>query len=109
MARIRLDLRNLSVPAKIAKGRQIVTAMMDHKSFPNPTPPLSEVTAAVDRLAQASSQVQLARAEVTTQTVNQNNAESQLDQVLTQLAGYVESVAGGGQSGWSEHATKTAP
>jgi hypothetical protein len=94
MARIRLDLRNLSVPAKIAKGRQIVTAMTDHKSFPNPTPPLSDVTAAVDRLAQASSQVQLARAEVATQTVNQNNAESQLDQVLTQLAGYVESVAG---------------
>lgn len=94
MARIRLDLRNLSVPAKIAKARQIVTAMTDHKNFANPTPPLSEVTAAVDRLAQASSQVQLARAEVTTQTVNQNKAESQLDQVLTQLAGYVESVAG---------------
>ena len=94
MARIRLDLRTLSVPAKISKGRQIVTAMTDHKGFPNPTPPLNEVTAAVDRLAQASSQVQLARAEVTTQTVNQNNAESQLDQLLTQLAGYVESVAG---------------
>lgn len=94
MARIRLDLRNLSVPAKITKARQIVTAMTDHKNFPNPTPPLTEVTAALDRLAQASAQVHLARAEVTTQTVNQNNAESQLDQVLTQLAGYVESVAG---------------
>jgi hypothetical protein len=94
MARIRLDLRSLSVPAKIAKGRQIVTAMTDNKNFPNPTPSLSDVTAAVDGLAQASTQVQLARAEVTTQTVNQNNAESKLDQVLTQLAGYVESVAG---------------
>lgn len=94
MARIRLDLRNLSVPAKIAKGRQIVTAMTDNKNFPSPTPPLNDVTAALDGLTEASAQVQLARADVTTRIVNQNNAESKLDQVLTQLAGYVESVAG---------------
>lgn len=94
MARVRLNLRSLSVPAKIAKGRHIVTSMTENKNFPNPTPPLSEVTAQLDALEQAFSQVQLARSEVTTRTANQDNAEAKLDQVLTQLAGYVESVAG---------------
>ena len=94
MARIRLNLRNLTIPAKIAKTRQIATAMTDNKNFPNPTPPLTEVTAAADGLEQSAAQVQSARAEVSTRTVNQDNAEAKLDQVLTQLAGYVESVAG---------------
>ena len=94
MARVRLNLRNLSVPAKLAKGRQIVTSMTDNKSFPNPTPPLTEVTASLQALETAFTQVQSARSEVTTRTVTQENAESKFDQVLTQLAAYVESVAG---------------
>jgi hypothetical protein len=94
MARIRLNLRNLSVPAKIAKGRQIVTAMTDNKNFANPTPPLNDITTAVDGLEQAAAQVQSARAEVSTRAATQDNAEVKLDQLLTQLAGYVESVAG---------------
>ena len=98
MARIRLNLRNPSIPAKIAKGRQIVMALTDNKNFPSPTPPLNELTAAVDGLEQASAQVQSARAEVTTGTATQDNAESKLDQVLTQLAGYVKSVAGKGDT-----------
>lgn len=40
MARIKLNLNRLSVNDKIAKGRQIVTAMTNNASFPNPTPPL---------------------------------------------------------------------
>ena len=94
MARVRLNLRSLSVPAKVAKGRQIVTSMTDNKNFPNPTPPLSELTANLNALEQAFSQVQTARSEVTTRTATQVNAEAKLDQLLTQLAGYVESVAG---------------
>jgi hypothetical protein len=94
MARVRLNLRGLNVPAKIAKGRHIVTSMTDNKNFATPTPPLTEVSAALVALETAAAQVQLARSEVTTRTVNQDNAESRLDQLLTQLAGYVESVAG---------------
>lgn len=58
MARIRLNLKNLSITDKIAKARQIVTAMSNNVSFPNPSPPLSEVTAAADEVTQAYSQVQ---------------------------------------------------
>ena len=94
MARIRLNLKKLSVTDKIAKGRQIVTAMSSNGSFPNPNPPLTEVTAALDELAQAFALVQSAKSEVSTRVATQDNAVAKVDQALTKLAGYVESVAG---------------
>lgn len=94
MARIRLNLKKLSVTDKIAKGRQIVTAMTNNASFPNPNPSLPDVTAALDGLTQAFAQVQAARSEVTTRVATQDNAEAKVDQALTQLASYVESIAG---------------
>ena len=94
MAKIRLNLRNLSVPEKIAKGRQIATAMTNNSSFPNPHPPLADVTAAVDELEKAHALVQAAKSEVSTRVTTQDNAEGKLDQALTQLAAYVESIAG---------------
>ena len=53
MARTRLNLKNLSITDKLAKGRQIVTAMTNNASFPTPNPPLTEVTTALDELSQA--------------------------------------------------------
>ena len=94
MPRIRLNLKSLTVTEKIAKGRQIVTAMTNNASFPTPTPPLTEVTTALDELSQAFALVQAAKSEVTTRVVTQDNAGTKVDQVLTQLASYVESVAG---------------
>jgi hypothetical protein len=94
MSRIRLNLRNLSVTEKIAKGRHIVSAMTNNTRFPSPNPPLTEVTTALDELSQAYALVQSARSEVATRVTTQDNAETKLDQALTQLAGYVESVAG---------------
>ena len=94
MPRIRLNLKNLTVTEKIAKGRQIVTAMTNNPSFPNPIPPLPEVNTALDELSQAFALVQAAKSEVTTRVVSQDNAGAKVDQALTQLAAYVESVAG---------------
>ena len=37
MARIRLNLKNLTVTEKLAKGQQIVTALMNNANFPSPT------------------------------------------------------------------------
>jgi hypothetical protein len=94
MARVRLNLRNLSVTDKVAKGRRIVAAMTNNASFPKPSPPLSEVTAVADELEKAFASVQAAKSELTTRVGLQDNAETKVDQMLTQLAGYVESVAG---------------
>ena len=94
MPRVRLNLKSLTVTEKIAKGRQIVTAMSNNPSFPNPNPPLTEVTTALDELTQAFALVQAAKSEVTTRVVTQDNVGAKVDEVLTKLASYVESVAG---------------
>lgn len=94
MARIKLNLRNLSVTEKIAKGRQIVVAMTNNTSFANPSPPLTDVTALLKDLEEAFAQVQSAKSVVTTRVVVQDSSEAKVDQALRQLAGYVESVAG---------------
>jgi|SRR5215813_6515001 len=79
MARIRLNLKNLSITDKLAKGRQIVTAMTNNTSFPNPNPPLTEITTALDELTQAFALVQAAKSEISTRVVTQDNAETRLD------------------------------
>ena len=94
MARIRLNLKNLSVTEKIAKGRHIVAGMTNKGTFPTPSPSLAEVTADLDELANTFATVQAAKSEVTTRVVSQDNAETKVDQALTKLAAYVESVAG---------------
>ena len=55
MARVKLNLRNLSVTDKIAKGRQIVTAMTNNARFATPNPALSDVTTTLDDLEKAFS------------------------------------------------------
>jgi len=94
MARIRLNLQKLSVTDKLAKGRQIVTAITNNASFPTPNPPPPAVTAAFDELSQAFALVQSAKSAVATRVVAQDNAEAKVDQGLTKVAAYVESVAG---------------
>lgn len=94
MSRIRLNLRSLSVTDKIAKGRHIVTSMTNNANFQTPNPPLTEVTAALDELDKAQAAVQAAKSEVATRVLTQDGAETKVNQMLTQLAGFVESVAG---------------
>jgi hypothetical protein len=94
MARVRLGLGKLSVTDKIARGRHIVTRLTNNAAFPNPHPPLTEVTTALDELEAASAQVQSAKSEVTTRVSAQDNAARKVDQVLARLGSYVESVAG---------------
>ena len=94
MARVRLNLKNLSITDKVAKGRRIVAAMTNNANFPNPSPAIADVTTAVDDLEKAFASVQTAKSEVATRVGVQDNAQAKVDQILTQLAGYVESVAG---------------
>ena len=98
MGRVRLNLKNLTVTDKIARARQIITAMTDHSSFPNPSPALSDVKTAVDELEKTFALVQSARSEVATRVSTQETAEAKVDEVLTQLASYVESIAGKNES-----------
>lgn len=94
MSRIRLNIRNLSVTDKIAKGRQIVVSLTNNTSFPTPSPALADVTASLDELDKAQAAVQAAKSEVATRVLAQDGAETRVNQILTQLGAYVESVAG---------------
>ena len=98
MPRIKLNIRNLSVPDKVARGRQIVAAMTNNSNFSTPHPALSDVTASLATLEQAHTSLQAAKAEVKAKATAEDNAEAKVNQILAQLAAYVESVAGGDET-----------
>ena len=94
MPRIKLNLRNLSIPDKVQKGRQIIAAMTNNAHFPNAHPPLPIVTDALATLEQSYASVQAAKADVKAKASAQDDADIKVDQILGQLAAYVESIAG---------------
>lgn len=94
MAKIRLNLSRLSVAEKIAKAKQIVAAMTGNPNFTAPSPPLPEVATAATELQTAAGASATAKQTLKETTAVQNDKEATIDQLLTRLAGYVESVAG---------------
>lgn len=94
MAKIRLNLNSLSISEKIAKALQIITRMTGNATFATPSPALPAITTAANELKTATDDVQAVRQLAKEKTSIQNQKEDVLDQLLTQLAGYVESVAG---------------
>lgn len=94
MPRIKLNVRQLSIPDKVQRGRQIITAMTNNANFSNPHPPLSDVTAALANLEQNYALLQAAKADVKAKAATQDDADSKVNQILAQLAAYVESIAG---------------
>lgn len=94
MNKIKLNLRGLGIPEKIARSQQIVAAMTGNASFSTPQPTLVQVTSAASDLNAAYAAAQAARQETKTKISEQNQKEEALDRVLTQLASYVESISG---------------
>ena len=94
MAKIKLNLSALSIPEKLGKAQQIVAALTGNVSFPTPSPSLANITTATSDLSTAYSDAQATRQSAKEKTVAQNQKEDALDRLLTQLAAYVESVAG---------------
>ena len=94
MSKVRLNLASLTIPEKVTKARQIVSALTGNSSFATPSPTLTNITSAVDELESAAGDAQVARQTAKEKTSTQSLKEDNLDQLLTQLAAYVESVAG---------------
>jgi fibronectin type III domain protein len=94
MARIKLNIRDLSVPDKVARGRQIVSAMTNNTNFSTPHPSLSDVTASLATLEQTHTSLQTAKATVKAKATALTDAEAKAERILSQLAAYVESIAG---------------
>jgi hypothetical protein len=94
MSKIKLNLSKLSIPDKIHKAEQIVLKMTGNANFPAPSPELATITAAASELRTAYGDSQAARQTQKERTATQNAKEDILDQLLTQEAAFVESVAG---------------
>jgi hypothetical protein len=94
MNKIKLNLRGLGIPEKIARCQQIVAAMTGNANFATPQPTLAQITAAANDLNAAYAAAQAARQETRTKTSEQNRKEEAFDRILTQLASYVESISG---------------
>jgi fibronectin type III domain protein len=93
MSRIKLNLRQ-PIPDKLQTGRQIIAAMTSNHNFPNPHPPLADVTAALATLDEAYKAHQIAKSDAPRTKANvADDAEIQLDSQLRKLAAYVESIA----------------
>jgi hypothetical protein len=94
MAKAKLNFRRLSVPEKIAKAKQIVTALTGNPNFPNPSPALATMTAGINDLEAAFTITQAAKQSLKSSVTDQSAKEDRLDQLVSQSASYVESVAG---------------
>ena len=98
MAKIKINFANLSIPEKVARARQMVTALTGNADFASPQPPLAEVTTTIDGLETAYSDTLAARQEAKEKTSAQNQKEEEFDRVISRLASYVESASGGNET-----------
>lgn len=95
MPNVKLNLGQLTIPAKIELAQAIVTDMTGNVSFPTPMPALAAVTAAVDALSEKSQAARSARLAAVTATAEQDSAAVALDTLLGQLGSYVNMIANG--------------
>lgn len=94
MPKVKLNTKDLSVPEKIARARQIVAAMTGNANFPAPQPTLAQIIAGIDELQTAYDDAHAARQEAKARTTALNEKEETLDRTLSQMTAYVESIAG---------------
>jgi hypothetical protein len=96
MAKVKLNFSALSIVEKIARARLIVQNMTANAaSFPNPTPTLAEMTAAIDAAEQAYNAALTARNISKQRTAELATQEDALDEMAARMAGFVESASGG--------------
>jgi hypothetical protein len=95
MKAIKVGLDGLSPLDKVAKAMFIGTKMTDNPAFATPVPALSVLTAA--RLALEDAIAAMLNGGKAA-TFARNEAEAALDEVITQLAGYVVSTVGSNEA-----------
>jgi len=98
MPKVKLNFDRLTIPEKVARAQQIVAALTGNSNFTTPQPTLAAVTTAIGELETAANAAQAARREARHLTGVQTVKENKLQQLVTQLGGYVESVAGGDEA-----------
>lgn len=98
MPKVKLNLQGLSTLEKIAKARQIVTAMTGNANFTTPHPTLAQLTTGADELESAYSETQNTKQSLQTKISIQYDKEKELEAQLRQIGAYIESVGGSDES-----------
>jgi hypothetical protein len=98
MVKIKLNLRDLPIPEKITRARQIVASLQDNRDFPSTQPTLAQVTTAIDEFDTAYAESQAARQDARAKTSAQNQKEEALDRIMSRLASFIESASGGDET-----------
>lgn len=98
MSKIKLSLQNLSITEKIEFARQTITAMTGNANFPTPNPALAGITTAINAFETAYNDAENTRNIAKSKTAIQHQKEKDLDNLLTQLANYVENTTNGDEA-----------
>lgn len=94
MAKVKLDLKSLSIPEKVEKIRQVAKALDNNPNFPNPQPPVATLRALADDLEDSYNEAQASKQATTAKISLMHSKEDAAEQGVRQAAFHVESVAG---------------
>jgi len=95
IAKVKLGLQNMTVPAKAELGVRIVAAMTGNPNFVTPNPALADITAAKAALLTAYNDALSKRSQAKTATDLMADREMAFERLLTLEALYVENASGG--------------
>jgi hypothetical protein len=94
-AKVKLNLRQLSVEEKIVFSKQVITSMTANANFATPIPALAAVTTAITAADAANADLKVARKATVTKASILDDKLADLDSIINQLAAYVENTAKG--------------
>jgi hypothetical protein len=97
-AKVKLNLRKLTVEEKIVFAKQIVTSMTGNANFTTPVPALAGVTTTIAAAETANADLENARKIALTKASTLDDKLSDLDIILNQLCAYVENTAKGDET-----------
>jgi hypothetical protein len=92
MEKVKAGLRGLTPTMKLLRSRIVLEQMSNNPSFPNPVPSMAELAQACDELEEAN-RAALDRGRMA--CLRKRVAVTRMDEMLTRLAGYVNSAADG--------------
>ncbi|MFC2093504.1 hypothetical protein ACFLSV_06345 [Bacteroidota bacterium] len=95
MDKVKVGLKNLTVGQKVSKAESLVTGMTGNPSFPTPLPALADLTTKATSLQSALTASDAIRQASQAQTNLMHQIEDELDNMINQLASYVDNTAAG--------------
>jgi hypothetical protein len=95
MAQTVLGIAGMSLAQKRVLANTIMGRMTDNPNFPTPNPPLTALDDLINEAGAALDQIESLRSQVEEAVVNSAALDKSLTDVLTQLAGYVQTTSGG--------------